>query len=59
MKRLDDLLNKIAAQPTMTHLSTDEHEFYEKIKLLKRLNRGEYLRYMLLYREIKNSQYDE
>lgn len=59
MQRLDDLLCRIVEEPLRNTLSRNEIEFWEKMKIVKHFNRGEYARYLLIYQEVQASKYEE
>lgn len=56
--RLDELLDRIAEEPLNKRKSRNEIEFFEKMGLLRRMDREAYIRYTIIYNEIVNSKCD-
>ena len=59
MERLDELLERIEAEPISPKWSGNEREFWEKMRELRRQNKDEYIKYVFAYNRIKNLKYDD
>ena len=57
-ERLDELLDRIAGEPLSKQQSSNEREFFEKLKDLRLRDRQQYVRYIQIYNEVQNSKYD-